>query len=61
MSVPARNLTHPEPTREPATPPGDDSIIAGTTNVDNVFNGGAGNDKLRGRRARWRNRSGPNC
>lgn len=28
---------------------GDDSIIAGTTNVDNVFNGGAGNDKLRGR------------
>jgi len=28
---------------------GDDSIIAGTTSVDNVFNGGAGNDKLRGR------------
>jgi Ca2+-binding RTX toxin-like protein len=28
---------------------GDDSIIAGTSNVDNVFDGGAGNDKLRGR------------
>ena len=28
---------------------GDDSIIAGTAAVDNVFNGGAGNDKLRGR------------
>jgi Ca2+-binding RTX toxin-like protein len=28
---------------------GDDSIIAGTTTVDNVFNGGAGSDKLRGR------------
>ena len=27
MSVPARNLTHPEPSREPATAPGDDSII----------------------------------
>ena len=28
---------------------GDDSIIAGTASVDNVFNGGAGSDKLRGR------------
>lgn len=27
MSVPARNLTPPEPTPEPTTPPGDDSII----------------------------------